>query len=801
MNSSQPSVRDEGVLQRHRTCTSGGSRGPSPTLIFLAAASLLLLASTAGLPIPRYNMAWGEFSHRLSLDPAPPLILGPARLFVIVGAGFLVLLMVLRSLLLLGRTLGRGFAIFATLVFTASLSTLIPLPRLGVTDGATYLYAIRFISVSLLVIGGGIALGQACPSALARRARLLLDRIGAPRCMFAACGIMTLALLGVSALRLDAIPHAMDEVMQVFQAKIFASGHLWITPPSSTDLISHFGLIHDGGKWRCMWPPGNALAMAPFVAAGALWLYPPILSSLTLAAIFVFVSRTDDRNTALLAVLLLVTSPWFWSMGSSYMSHVPSALWLSAFLMCLVRAREGNLPACAAAGLCLGAAAATREADALFLSAPFGVLWALDVLDSNKRRDWLRRSAAMALGLVPGLGFLLGTNWLENGAPFVFGHEIVFKGRYGFGLGAQSPGIRMDPFAAPVHTFLAGWLNLRGLLTDLQVVLFGLGIPSLALPAFALIGQSRDRMVLTGMAAIVLFLGMYLFFPLDMTMFGPRYAYGALPLFAWLGARGLSAVHRRALAAGSRRALGGMLAVGILIAWGHAIPGALASFHPSFAGVDRSLERALETRGIDRAIVWVLRDPRDLRGNPFLYTSAFRLADPDLSGIIPVHEGEATSSDAALLLFPDRPVYAWLAVYEGTFVRPRLIASILVRLHRPGEPGYQRDHETSLLRALQAAQASLAGGVGRSELWNALGALAGIGEDPRAARSFFGRAIALAPGDPNPWINLALLERVAGNLEPARAAARSARRLGAPLPPPLLSLLPDTPGPPANGGP
>ncbi len=757
----------------------------------LVIASLLLLATTADLALPHYDMAWGEFSHRLAQDPPAPLRPGATRVGLIAAALVLTLLALARALVRLAGLSGKGFAFLLVALLLASGASLVLLPRPGAPpDPATLLYALRALGVCLLVVGAGSLLFPRVPSHLRLRLWDAADRAIGTRLFlpataaFAAFGVLLLAWV-----RLEAIPHAIDEITQIFQARIYASGLLWEQPPPLPDLMGHFSVLTEGGKWRSAAPPGHALAMAPFVAAGILPLYPPLITALIVAAVFAFVSRTDGRRTAALAVLLLLGSPWFWAMGASYMSHLPAALWLACFLACFVRAREGSLAAAGGAGLFLGLAAATREADALLLSAPFGLLWLLDAFAPDRRPAWLARSGAMGLGLAPGLGFLLLTNTLANGGPFVFGHDLLFGGRFGFGFGLKPPGVVADPFSTPVHTLPEGLSNFRGLLTDLQITLFGLGIPSLALVALGTPRSGADRLTWAGLTALALYLAAYVYFPLDMTMFGPRYAYGALSLFAWLGARGCVAVHRRLAATDHAFAVPGILVLGTLLAAAHGIPNSLASLGPEFAGVDRHLERALAGAGAREAIVAIPLDPRGLAGNPFLYTSAFRITRPDLRGIVPFRALGEANLDAALDAFPDRPAYVWFPVYDRPFYDTRFVTGSLVRIHRKADPRFRPDREATLGHMLNTYPAAISGGAGSSDLWNLMGTVAWLGDDGRTAGERFRRAIRLGPGNADPWINLALLSLAEGREQEAREAARWARRLGAVLPPPLARIL------------
>lgn len=783
-------------MSRSPSRAHGGSRTTRGFLILLALLSLALLVASSDLPVPRYNMAWGEFSHQLAVDPGdhPGPTAGRSALLLALGGGAFIVVMAL--LARVGRRLGLPLALLLAGLLVLSAATLVLRPRLdGATPGTLlHLFAVRELGLTLLLISLAGLLGPLIPQSLAEFCRKSASRVTGAR--FA---VATLALLvGAGIFLIDqtllgGIPHAMDEVGQVFQAKIFASGRLWVDPPPLPELMGPFGLIDEAGKWRAMWLPGNALTMSITEALGLLPLYPALISALTVAALFWFVRLEDGRTTAWVALALLITSPWFWAMGASYMSHGPASLFFAGFLAGLAGARRGSTVSAFLCGLFLGGAAATRSADALLLSAPFGLLWLADVLRPENRERWIRRSAALALGVCPGLVILLGNNLLAHGGPLVFGYDLFHQGSYRFSLGDVPLRMQMDPLSFKVHTLSRGLSNLRGLLTDLQIVLFGLGIPSLVLPLLAGLRGVRDRLGVAGLCALALYLGAYTFVPEDLTMFGPRYAYVGMPLFVWLGARGLLQLHRRAAALGLGRFVPVLVALGVILAVGHAIPAGLGSFDPAFSGVDRDLERALEREGANRATVLVAFDPRGLRGNPFLYTSAFRLADPDLRKIAPVLMRDKPSIDAAMRAFPNRPAYLWLPLYEGPFYRLRLLTAQLIRVREASDQGYVAEREKLLRTTAEVYRIALARGTGDAVVWNSLGVLARLDANTAAARSYFTKATRLNPKDPAAWINLALVELAQGRVAQARQAATEARQLAAPLPPPLAALFADSP--------
>jgi len=124
---------------------------------------------------------------------------------------------------------------------------------------------------------------------------------------------------------------SMDEYAEVFQAKIFAAGHLSAhLPPSVVDWLVTPGfnggfLIASrttGEAIEVFWP-GFSLILAPFEAVGLSWLCNPCLAGFAIFLIHrITLNITDDRRAAGWAVLFTLASGAFVANAISYYSDV-----------------------------------------------------------------------------------------------------------------------------------------------------------------------------------------------------------------------------------------------------------------------------------------------------------------------------------------------------------------------------------------------------------------------------------------------------------------------------------------------
>ena len=95
----------------------------------------------------------------------------------------------------------------------------------------------------------------------------------------------------------DYMPHVSDEISQLFQAKIFLSGHL--TAPSPP-LPEFFTYAEDNiivtPKWYSQYPPGFSFLLMIGLWLGSPWVINPLLAALSTVLIFLLCRELFDRQ-------------------------------------------------------------------------------------------------------------------------------------------------------------------------------------------------------------------------------------------------------------------------------------------------------------------------------------------------------------------------------------------------------------------------------------------------------------------------------------------------------------------------
>ena len=76
----------------------------------------------------------------------------------------------------------------------------------------------------------------------------------------------------------DHIPHVQDTVAQLFQAKLFAAGKLYLPSPPLPQFFDLMHVINDG-RWYSQYPPGHPLLLLLGVLIHAPWIINPLLGA------------------------------------------------------------------------------------------------------------------------------------------------------------------------------------------------------------------------------------------------------------------------------------------------------------------------------------------------------------------------------------------------------------------------------------------------------------------------------------------------------------------------------------------
>lgn len=355
-------------------------------------------------------------------------------------------------------------------------------------------------------------------------------------------------------------PHNIDEVAQLFHARILLSGRLSLSPDPDPEFFAMENVI-DSGRWYSQFPVGGPAFLAIGLALRAAWLVNPVLLGLTILAVYGFARRTYGEPTARATALLLALCPFALFMSASFMNHVP-VLWLtSVALMQLAVWMEtssdaGAHRAAAIIGLSLGVAFAVRPLDALIAAGVIGLMQL-----AHLRRDASRiRSLVVQVvaGLIP-VALLFYVNWRTTGAPMRLGYEVLYGD-------AHSLGFHEDPYGT-AHTPLRAITFASKYLMQLDVLLFEWPLPAIGIIAAGLLALRRptrwDLFLIGLLFAQLIAYAMYWH---DGTFRGPRFLYNALPAIVMLAVRAPFAVAAVTRGTARRMAIA-LLPACVLFAW------------------------------------------------------------------------------------------------------------------------------------------------------------------------------------------------------------------------------------------
>jgi len=343
------------------------------------------------------------------------------------------------------------------------------------------------------------------------------------------------ALLGLFATALSAwlcwrvfegIPHVSDGVSYAFQARIFASGRLWLAPPPVPEVFEIGDVVLTADRWASKYPPGFPLLLAVGYLLRVPWLVNPVLLGLAVFGVFRLGRTLYDEVTGLIAAGLLAISPFALILGASHLSHT-SALCVSVYaLEAFVSGRQTDRARpLLLAGLLAGVAFAIRPYTAAALLLPAG-LW---TLGGAGPRVAFRRAALVVAGAALPLALHAGFNAAVFGHPLQTGYTLANPTE-------RMTGIR-GHYSSPL-TLLRD--HFPRYLVDLNRDPWAWPWPDL-LPLLVLLRRksrrSGDLLLAACSLSVVLAYSFFWFYELQHA--GPRYAFETLGALSLLVARGL----------------------------------------------------------------------------------------------------------------------------------------------------------------------------------------------------------------------------------------------------------------------
>lgn len=192
-----------------------------------------------------------------------------------------------------------------------------------------------------------------------------------------------------------ALPFVTDEFAYLLQADTFAHGALSLPAPRSPEFFEAAQVLVTP-RYMAKYPPGNALAIAPFSALGAPWLWPCLAFGACAALIFVAGRQLGAPwPIAAFGAAAFSMSKLTLLMLPTYLSHCTSTLAALGALVLAARAvRLQSAGSAAGAGACVAFALLTRPYTAIAC----GLALALVFLGRRAPlRSWLAALAPLAV--------------------------------------------------------------------------------------------------------------------------------------------------------------------------------------------------------------------------------------------------------------------------------------------------------------------------------------------------------------------------------------------------------------------
>lgn len=357
----------------------------------------------------------------------------------------------------------------------------------------------------------------------------------------------TAILLGVGAFALYAViaqvvfsakPLLIDEIIQVWQARVLASGRLWVPTPEFPEFTSAMHLVDHEGRRFGQFPMGGPAMLAIGSLLRAEWMVGPLFGAASAMLAWALFRRIDSRPGVVLgAGLLFALAPFTAFMAGSHMNHVTTLTWLLVAMLGLARATGTQTPRWQDGLLCglgLGVAATIRPVDAAAFALPAAVWLIWQAVQTRRFGAFLMSGVGVA---VP-VSLLFIANAATTGHPLLFGYTVMWGS-------AHDLGFHTTPWG-DVHSPRAGLELVSLYFLRLQLYLLEAPIPALVPGAVALLLARQltgfDRYLLASGGLLV---GLYWMYWHDGFFLGPRFMYPLVPLLALCTARSLPALRER----------------------------------------------------------------------------------------------------------------------------------------------------------------------------------------------------------------------------------------------------------------
>jgi 4-amino-4-deoxy-L-arabinose transferase-like glycosyltransferase len=382
----------------------------------------------------------------------------------------------------------------------------------------------------------------------------------------------------VSLFVFEHLPHIQDSIAQVFQARIFASGRLYLPSSAFPDFFDYTHIINisgqtghpasgfnipnwpgPAGRWYSQYPFLHSFLLMLGVLVHMPWVINPLLGALTIPAIYFLARELYDESTARLSAGLASLTPFIFNMSAEYMNHASALLFVTLFALFYFRTLNPPAPSHKPqatnahrssfirhssfiihhssltslvnpllAGAFLGLVANVRSFSALGLAVPFACYGLYLVVREPGR--YLPRFLVMVVAAGTVTGLILVYNWLTNGHPLLFGYVVKWGAGHEIGFGRSGWGDQ--------HTPLRGLVNTGHDANLLNKFLFEWPLPALVPLGILFASGTRDRRDWLLVSMYFALAGAYFFYWFHNVCFGPRFLYESSAALVILTVRG-----------------------------------------------------------------------------------------------------------------------------------------------------------------------------------------------------------------------------------------------------------------------
>jgi len=481
----------------------------------------------------------------------------------------------------------------------------------------------------------------------------------------------------------DHIPHIQDEIDYLFQAKIFKSGRVYVPSPCAKEFFDFAHMINNG-KWYSQYTPGYPFLLLIGLLIQAPWLVNPLLAAISIIIFYFLGKEIFNSSVGILASVLGAVSIWFLVMSSTMMSHTSSLCFISFFLLFVFRSlKNPSITNGLFAGLGLGMAFLIRPYNAVLLSLPFLLYYAVKIIRDLKKN--LRNAAAFVLITLALLSVLLIYNQMTNGHPLRMGYLVSYGEEHSLGFGRTG-------YTDIPHTPFLGAFNMGESLESISNYLFGWPLSSflaiLPLLLFVKIKPDyRKKDLLLAAGFISLSVGLYFYWGTHVFI-GARMYFETIPILLLLSSHGISELHRhlslklkKINPLNAKKILAVILVVFTAYAFFIRFPTWIwppdnewnyETFANNFCRVTPNINNTLKSQSLGQSVVIMkfLFYPFELEPKHWWWGSGFLYNDPQLKEkIIYAHNRDEENIDL-FQCFPERKFYLYLGTLEKGMLIP-----------------------------------------------------------------------------------------------------------------------------------